>query len=437
MTAKFSEVLPFVLVYTAVCQKITPKGKTNIKTPLNKIMSHIGSHQNADENAAWHVLYLNGGTHASVAARARRLVDTYNANATADASKAPDAPVADPGPVELFAPVIAAYTHNDGRVTRRERALTYQYIFVRATTAQIRALCAIHRALVPVMNPDNTHTYAVVADTAMDAFRRIAAAMRNSLPLYDIRDLALEEGDLVEIAEGPFAGLRGIYIPRRASTSGNIVIRATEGLGAVLYDVRARYVRVLRFSPHTRRAYDQTDAILPRLFAALRLHTDHKPLPDNLITHLTVFIRRMENAQIPGDKARARLLAILAAAATVLADDTRAAAFRARLSRLTPAVTSPLTLSLLTLLTATATPSSSSPATPETTTPTLNPPSPTSPTATTSTTTTLAPGTTETTTLAALADALPHLTASTPSRLRTLLLAEYHHYLSLLPSNIE
>ena len=98
MTAKFSDVLPFVLVYTAVCQKITPKGKTNIKTPLTKIMSHIGSHQNADENAAWHVLYLNGGTHASVAARARRLIDTYNANATADASKAPDVPVAAPAP---------------------------------------------------------------------------------------------------------------------------------------------------------------------------------------------------------------------------------------------------------------------------------------------------------------------------------------------------
>lgn len=55
--------------------------------------------------------------------------------------------------------------------------------------------------------------------------------------------------------------------------------------------------------------------------------------------------------------------------------------------------------------------------------------------ATTSTTTTLAPGTTENTTLAALADALPHLTASTPSRLRTLLLAEYRHYLSLHPTN--
>ena len=229
MTAKFSEVLPFVLVYTAVCQKITPKGKTNIKTPLNKIMSHIGSHQNADENAAWHVLYLNGGTHATVASRARRIVDAYNATfATGATAATSTSTAAEEAPVQLFAPVIPAFISADGHVKRRERALTYQYIFVRATTAQIRALCAIHRALVPVMNPDNTHTYAVVADTAMDAFRRIAAAMRNSLPLYDIRDLALEEGDLVEIAEGPFAGLRGIYIPRRASTSGNIVIRATK-----------------------------------------------------------------------------------------------------------------------------------------------------------------------------------------------------------------
>lgn len=389
MTAKFSEVLLFVLVYTAVYQKITPKGKTNINAPLTKIMSHIGSHQNADENAAWHVLYLNGGTHASVAARARRLIDTYNANATADASEAPDAPVADPGPVELFAPVIAAYTHNDGRVTRRERALTYQYIFVRATTAQIRALCAIHRALVPVMNPDNTHTYAVVADTAMDAFRRIAAAMRNSLPLYDIRDLALEEGDLVEIAEGPFAGLRGIYIPRRASTSGNIVIRGSQGLGAVLYDVRARYVRVLSFSPLTRRAYDQTDAILPHLYAALRLHVARTPLPDSLITRLTVFIRRLETAQIPGDKARARLLSILTAAATVLADDARARAFHARLTPLLPSLTSPAARALHTLLTAAATRRLSLlPATPP---------------------------------------ALP------ASRANTLLLAEYHHYLSPHP----
>lgn len=392
MTAKFSEVLLFVLVYTAVCQKITPKGKTNIKTPLNKIMSHIGSHQNADENAAWHVLYLNGGTHASVAARARRLIDTYNANATADASKAPDAPVADPGPVELFAPVIAAYTHNDGRVTRRERALTYQYIFVRATTAQIRALCAMHRALVPVMNPDNTHTYAVVADTAMDAFRRIAAAMRNSLPLYDIRDLALEEGDLVEIAEGPFAGLRGIYFPRRASSSGNIVIRGSQGLGAVLYDVRARYVRVLSFSPLTRRAYDQTDAILPHLYAALRLHVARTPLPDSLITRLTVFIRRLETAQIPGDKARARLLVILAAAATVLADDARARAFHARLTPLLPSLTSPAARALHTLLTAAATRR-----------------------------------------LTSLDAARPLLAALPATRANTLLLNEYRHYLSPHP----
>lgn len=309
--------------------------------------------------------------------------------------------------LDIFAPTIVKVIVRDGRHIISDKPLTYHYVFVRGPLDHVKTLCAGSNGFSFVINaadPDNR--YATVTDADMHAFRTIALAYNNQLPFLDLAHVDLEAGDLVEIVEGDFPGLTGYYMPHPKSTAGDIILRAAGGLGTIVYNIRARYVRILQFSPHSRRAYDQIDAFVPRLYAALRAYHAGETPARREITALTVFTRRMGQLDTHNPKLQAKLTALLWASYTILGQPHEARQQETLLTRLEPHITAAATRSLLTLLRAIIerrltllTDGLAH----------LLPADPQSPTST--------------------------LTATTPSRADSALLAEYHYYLSTAATN--
>ncbi|MCM1139869.1 MAG: hypothetical protein NC453_14975 [Muribaculum sp.] len=288
------------------------------------------------EGKRWFVLnYLNN---INKRTSPQRIIDSFN-------SEGHD--------LELFAPMIRPARVVNGKVRAFEKLLTFYYVFVRGEFHDIKQLC---------IRPDNSFSlmldrssdgrYAIISDAAMENFKIIARARTNSIPFYNIDDIELQEGDLVEVVGGDYDGLRGTFMPRSRTTKGNLVIAATAAMGAILWDIDAKNVRILRFAPRTRRQYDLIDSFIPRLFPILRKFRADEPLTEKEKSQLHIFSQRMGEAVPANHKAEAKLLAVLMSVRRILGDTEGYRAAAARYEKRRAALTNPWTRALATLLTA-------------------------------------------------------------------------------------
>lgn len=270
--------------------------------------------------------------------KARTTVDTYNATHGTD--------------LQLFAPTYVVREQRDGRPRMRKANLTFHYIFLRGTLDHVKQLCSQDNGFTLLLDRAGTQRYATVSDAAMVNFKNIARAYRNCLPYFNLTDVDLQAGDVVEVINGDFPGLIGTYMPKARSNSGNIVLYVFNNLGTIAFDVKATDVRVLQFAPNTTRANDQIDAFVPHLLKALRTYHAGLELPLPLATRLSVFCSRMGAVRNTNSKLFARLQAILYAANHIIGDLAASRQALLRYDRLRHNVTNPWTLALADLLTA-------------------------------------------------------------------------------------
>lgn len=255
--------------------------------------------------------------------------------------------------LQLFAPEIVEAIAGPAGIRLVNRPILYHYIFLRGPIEAIKRLCATGQGLSFVINRSPSGTadrYVTVSDATVSAFRIIARAYSNRLPYYRPDDIQLLEGDEVEVVSGDFTGLRGIFIARKGSSDGNIVVRATQQLGSIAYNIKADTIRIIRFAKDSRRAYDQIDAFIPKLRDALAAYRADRPLTPAQSAPLHVFTRRFNGTDIPGAKLNAKLQALLTVAHRILGNPAEAQAAHTRYLRLLPTVTNPRTLHLLTEL---------------------------------------------------------------------------------------
>lgn len=285
----------------------------------------------------WYVLNHIGAAFQDMA---RKAVDRFNAWQGAE--------------LDIFAPTYVVREERDGQVKMRTASLTFHYVFVRGALPQVKALCAQTNGFSFLIDHSSSERYATVSDRDMAGFQNIARAYGNCLPCFPLDEIDLEEGDLVEVVSGDFPGLVGTYMPRPRSSSGCIVLCVCNNLGAMAFNVKASEVRVLEFSSRGTRANDQIDAIVPHLLQALRYHHAARPLPDALVTKLSVFTSRLGSARLESRKLDARLQALLYGASRILGLSDLARQASARYAKLAPAVTNPWTRALLTLVIAVA-----------------------------------------------------------------------------------
>lgn len=258
--------------------------------------------------------------------------------------------------LQLYAPIIRPAHLVNGKIVYRDRLLTYNYIFVKGTQDDVKKLCARDgNGMSLLLNRGSSNRYATLTDDEMENFKIIARVHTNTIPFFNIEDIDLQEGDKVEVVSGEYKGLKGIFMPKARSNKGNLVIAATAGLGAVLWDIEAKYIRILEFAPFTRRQYDLVDSFIPKLFPILRkFHADER-LTDKEKSLLTIFNQRMGTVVPDNHKLEAKLLATLMCVQTIIGDRAGYKSSSARYEKRKYAVTNPWTIALISLLLSVAT----------------------------------------------------------------------------------
>ncbi len=253
--------------------------------------------------------------------------------------------------VELFAPTFKLSEVVDGKVVFKEKSLTFFYVFVRGTLEDLKELCCNStHGFSFIIDRLSINRYGIVSDETMNSFKQIALLYSNVIPFYNIDDIDLEGGDIVEIIDGRYAGLRGTYMPRSRSNKGNLVIAATANLGTVIWDVEAKYVRILKFARECRRQYDLLDSFIPKLFPILRKYHEGVKLSQKETSLLSVFNQRMCVVAPDNGKLEAKLLATLMCVQCILGDMSGHARTCQRFKRRENEITNNWTRALVTLL---------------------------------------------------------------------------------------
>ncbi len=253
--------------------------------------------------------------------------------------------------LELFAPIIRPAHIVNGKVRYVEKLLTFYYIFVKGEFEDIKELCVRrNNELSLMLDRSSTNRYATISDGDMENFKLIARAHANVIPFFNIDDIELNEGDLVEVVGGQYNGLRGTFIPKNRSNKGNLVISATADMGAILWDIDAKIVRILEFARNTRRQYDFIDAFIPKLLSILRKYHANIPLADKEKSQLNIFNLRMGIVSLNNHKAEAKLLGVLMCVQTILADMPALKTTRQRFEKRKRALTNLWTMALIELM---------------------------------------------------------------------------------------
>lgn len=253
--------------------------------------------------------------------------------------------------LELFAPIIRPAHMVNGKVVYKDRLLTYYYIFVKGTLDEVKKLCASpNNDLSLMLDRSSDHRYGILSDEEMHSFKIIARAYTNSIPFFNIENIDLEEGDIVEVVGGEFTGLKGTFMPKFRSNKGNLVIAATADMGAVVWDIDAKYIRILEFAPFTRRQYDLLDAFIPKLLPILRKFHAQEKLDDKEKSQLAVFNRRMGIVVPNNHKVEAKLMATLMAVQTIIGDSEGYNSSLRRFEKRKTTVTNPWTHALIELM---------------------------------------------------------------------------------------
>lgn len=261
-----------------------------------------------------------------------------------------------PSPLELFAPTFVKMTEERGKVQVSEKPLLFHYVFLRGPLLEVKRLCSQTNGFSLILGHSSGRQYLTIPDASIRSFRTIARFHAGSIPCLSASTAELEDGDLVEIVDGDFPGLQGHYIPTKRGQSGKLLISVAQGFAAAVYNVKAQYIRVLEFAPGTKRAYDQIEAFVPRLYAAMRLYHTPASLSPSILTPIQLFCRRYGQTRLTNPKLAAKLNILLSAGYKILGNDDQYSQASARLHTLTEHITNPWTIALANLCKAALTP---------------------------------------------------------------------------------
>lgn len=195
---------------------------------------------------------------------------------------------AEDGAPELFAPrVCRLHGAESGRPRRVETPLLLNYAFLRASAAELRTL----RAACPEVNPvidraseasaEGLRRYVTLNDAAVEAFRRIAAAEADNLPVYAPGEIDLTTADTVRVVDGPFRGIVGRIVRQRGSSACRIALEIGNGYFASTIRIEPRYIALEAFAPRPRAIYDILDAYIERRLLPLLRAQGAQANPDS------------------------------------------------------------------------------------------------------------------------------------------------------------
>lgn len=259
--------------------------------------------------------------------------------------------------MEFFAPTLVRVTASDRTPVRRELPLACQYVFMRASAVQLSEFRRECQLINPVANltaieASGATRYLTLPDATMAIFQRVAAAYRHEIPVFRPGEIDLTRADEIEIVGGDFNGLSGRLLRQQGASGGTVVFEIGNRYMASVAHVDPRYIRILRFAPGRKNAYELIDNFVKRrLRPAMEAYTASGLRPLEALApeavQLEGFVQRYGDARIESAKMRPKLAALLAACFAMLGDEPRAMEQSALAKEELEAVTNPTTLTLI------------------------------------------------------------------------------------------
>lgn len=217
--------------------------------------------------------------------------------------------------LEYFSPSFIDISNRGGKVSRTNRSLLCQYLFMRGEEKEVREFCKVNPDFNMVVRrgiEDGERGYLTVSDKEMANFRRLAAIYRYSVPCFSLDEVDLEKGDKVEIIGGMFEGVVGILESQKGKQGGRVIVKVGDGIGVATYDIQAEYIKVLEFAKGSKRLYDILDSHTARLQRIIAGVYGGSPLVISDIATIDYFLRRYSSVVPDNDKLKSKFYALLA-----------------------------------------------------------------------------------------------------------------------------
>lgn len=224
--------------------------------------------------------------------------------------------------LQLFAPTFFVPVSKNGRKEIIRKPLVYHYVFLNGDFQTVKDFCTkrFGFSFVITNQGDGHKDYAVLSDKEMENFRKIALYYSNSLPFYPLDNVDLEDGDLVRVVEGPFAGLEGYFFPKARSAYGRIVLQIAKNIGTAVFDVSTKYIQIIQFSKNSKTKYHVLERFIPKFLEIEKKHNQGIPLDEGDVATLALFIRRMSLVRMDHRSAQEKLSSLLLASARLVGD---------------------------------------------------------------------------------------------------------------------
>ena len=251
--------------------------------------------------------------------------------------------------IEFFLPTTKTLVKRGDKQLSVEKPILFSYVFVRTEEHVAEAFVSDN---IGISFP-RKHTadgsigpHLRIPDSQMNSFMKAVEHYSDEIPFVSPTPVMLSKGDRVRIIGGSFAGQEGVLEVQQGKDSGRVIIR----LGDLAFTVELdpNLIEVLEFAPAGRHLYLKLDSYKPRLYKAVRLREDGRPIPPELEEHLRIFIRRFANLTINALNARVRFLCYLFLTYTLLDhDDAHSAPLLAELTSLRPTLHSKASTQLI------------------------------------------------------------------------------------------
>lgn len=243
---------------------------------------------------------------------------------------------------EYFAPAFVETRKVNGRLVKTRRPLLYNYLFVRASEAEIYRIkqrLPQYNFLPRVRDGKEAYHYPYLTDRAMRDLQWIARSYAEPVPVCGADPVWLVKGDRIRITEGRFAGIEARVVTTAPSRHKEIIVSIDNWMCVPLLSVEPGQYEVIELNAENPCCYSRLNnsALFERLHTALCHHLSREVTDEDRGVAAEV-VRQYGSLQFESDVMRSKLYALLLPAYTVLGEEPKREQLLRTIQEMLPAV---------------------------------------------------------------------------------------------------
>lgn len=222
---------------------------------------------------------------------------------------------------EFFAPSYVEVSEKNGTVTKTNRPLLYNYVFIHASETEIFGLKQYipQYNFLPKIKDTRGDYYPHVSDQEMENLKWVFNAYENEIPVMTPDPGRIAKGDRVRIVDGKFKGVEATVVLLSGSRRKNIMVCIENCMYVPLVTVTPGQYEVIELNGDSRCVYARmnNDRIFGKLHeATLRLHNGGTTDEDRKLAKETIL--QFGNLMFESAALRCKLYAMLLPAYAIL-----------------------------------------------------------------------------------------------------------------------